>query len=130
MNINEIIDKIKLAIDLCGDGGNDPFTKEERDEIGKWLEVQRPKEYGHNIWHAGTKQEWKVGDILAYYECSTDHEGEYFIGKITKVYYEPYYEDWFYEFDDGCGATEESLSADECYTISEEYYNKHYNKHK
>ena len=129
MNVNEIIDKLEGAIGISFIEGNN-VTKEELDEIGKWLEAQRPKEYGHNTWHAGTKPEWKEGEILAYYECSTDHEGEYLVGKITKVYYEPYYEDWFYEFDDGCGATEESLSADECYTISEEYYNKHYNKHK
>lgn len=124
MTTNEIIDKLKGAIGISFIEGNN-VTKEELDEIGKWLEAQRPKEYGYTTWHAGTKPEWKVGDILAYFECSTDHEGEHLIGKITTVKFDEEYQDWFYTFENGTGDTEESLSSEECYTISEEYYGKH-----
>lgn len=129
MTTDEIIDKIKFAIELAGDGGVSPFSEEEYNEMMGFLNAQRPKEYGHNVWHAGTQPEWKVGDILAYYECTTDHEGEYCIGKITTVEFVEEYQDWFYTFENGTGDIEESLSIDECYTISEEYYNKHYKKH-
>lgn len=130
MNTNEIVDKIKLAIDLCGDGGNDPFTKEEREEMLQFIEAQRMPEIGHNVWNRGEHPRWKVGDILAYFECTTDFEGEHCIGKISSVEFDDEYEDWFYTFENGTGDIEESLSDDECYTISEEYYNKHYNKRK
>ena len=31
----EIINLLRLAVDLAGDGGPAPFTREEYDEIGK-----------------------------------------------------------------------------------------------
>lgn len=125
MDINETIDNLLLALDLCGDGGPTPFTSEQYEEMRNFLEAQRPKEYGHSTWNAGTKPKWKVGDILAWYEYSSDHEGEHIIGEITNAEFYDEYQDWFYTFDNGTGDTEESLDSEECYTISRDYYDKH-----
>lgn len=125
MNVNEIVEKIKLAIDLCGDGGNDPFTKEEREEMIKFLNAQKMHESGYSQWNRGEKPRWKEGDILAYYVCTSDLEGEHILGEIIDVRLDEDFDDWYYEFNGGYGDFEECLVEDECYTISKEYYEKH-----
>ena len=46
MNVDEIIDKIKFAIALCGDGGQSPFSNEELDEMYNFLNSQKYQEHG------------------------------------------------------------------------------------
>jgi len=125
MDVNEIIDKIKLDIDFCADGGNDPFTKEEREEMFNFLNAQKMCEHGGHQWIRGEKPCWKVGDILAYYECTSDYEGEHILGEIIAVRLDEDFQDWEYEFNNGYGDFEECLVDAECYTISKEYYEKH-----
>ena len=48
MNIDEIIDKIKFAIELCGDGGPSPFSTEEINEMYDFLNAQKYQEHGVN----------------------------------------------------------------------------------
>lgn len=128
MTVNEIIDKIKFAIEMCSDDGNDPFSKEEREEMFNFLNAQKLTDHGHNIWSRGEKPRWKVGDILAYYEYVSDCEGEYVLGEIVNVTLDEGFCDWLYEFNDGSTDHEEDLvNRYECYTISQEYYDKHFN---
>lgn len=128
MNTDKIIDNLRLALTMVQEKCFNPFTAEEENEMRSFLEAQRTPTNGQHVWVHGDEPMWGVGDILAYFECSTDHEGEYFIGKITNVEFLEEYQDWFYEFENGTGDTEESLSEAECYTISEDYYNKYTRK--
>lgn len=132
MNTDEIIDKLQLALELCGDGGPTPFTTEEYEEMHNFLEAQRMPEHGCHQWCRGKEPRWKVGDILAYYECYSDYEGEQILGEITKVEYDEYLDDWKYFFKDDTEPEEdeywngeERLVNEECYKISREYYEKH-----
>lgn len=127
MTVNEIIDKIKFAIEMCGDGGNDPFSDEEREEMFNFLNAHKLRENGHNTWSRGEKPRWKEGDILAYYEYTSDYEGEHVLGEIVNVTLDEDFCDWLYEFNDGSADYEENLvNHYECYTISQEYYDKHF----
>ena len=129
MKTDEIIDKLQLALELCGDGGPTPFTTEEYKEMHDFLEAQRTPEHGCHQWCRGKEPRWKVGDILAYYECYSDYEGEQILGEIIRVEISEN-DDWVYVFrddedEDGeYGCSEESLVNDECYKITKEYYDK------
>lgn len=67
------------------------------------------------IYICGKNPHWSVGDILAYYEFTSDCEGEIVLGKITKVELDEEYDDWLYTFEDGFQYDEESLLNDETY---------------
>ena len=67
------------------------------------------------VYIPGTEPTFSAGESLAYYECSTDCEGEIYIGTITKVEYCEYSNDWVYTFDDGTCQCEESLLTYEAY---------------
>ena len=131
MNTDEIIDKLQLVLELCGDGGPTPFTTEEYNEMHDFLELQRMPEHGCHQWCRGKEPRWKVGNILAYYECYSDYEGEQILGEIIGVEYDEYHDDWKYIFKDDEAedgeywCSEESLVNNECYKISREYYEKH-----
>lgn len=58
---------------------------------------------------AGKNPKWKVGDTLAYYELTSDLEGEQLLGKITSIEYYEYLVDWEYTFDKGIYYLEETL---------------------
>lgn len=68
------------------------------------------------VYIPGTEPTFHEGESLACYECSTDCEGEIYIGTITKVEYASYMNDWMYTFDDGTSQCEESLLTYEAYT--------------
>lgn len=88
------------------------------------LQQERPDEqpeYGYlSIEYVhGKKPRWSVGDVLAYYICTSNEEGEYLLGKIVNVEFDK--EDgWVYTFEDGSTWDEQSL-------VEEETYKKNYN---
>lgn len=128
MNVNEIIDCLKLAVELAGDGGPSPFTEEQYKEMNAFLDANRMPERGCNKWCMGEKPRWKVGDYLAYYELYSDYEGEGFYGEIVRIEKDDDFGDWLYTFKDEEGEyaiSEESLYDNDCYQVSKEYYEKH-----
>lgn len=60
----------------------------------------------------GKKPRWSIGDVLAYYICTSNEEGEYTLGKIVNIEFD---EDWIYTFEDDNVADEQSLVEDEAY---------------
>ena len=117
MNIDEIIDKIKFAIELCGDGGPSPFSNEELDEMYNFLNSQKYQERSSIVYKRGKEPRWNVGDTLAYYECYNDYEGEVSYGKVTKIELDENLDDWLYCFDDNCWESEECMIENETYRI-------------
>ena len=69
------------------------------------------------VYIPGTESTFSADETLAYYECSTDCEGEFCIGTITKVEFCEYSNDWMYTFEDGTSMCEESLLSMEAYQI-------------
>ena len=62
----------------------------------------------------GKKPKWNVGDVLAYYICTSNEEGEYPLGKIVNVEFDE--EDgWVYTFDDESTWDEQSLFEEDAY---------------
>ena len=128
MNINEIIDCLKLAVELACDGGPSPFTEEQYKEMNTFLDGNRMPEHGCHQWCMGEKPRWNVGDYIAHYECYSDYEGESFYGEIIRIEKDDEYGDWLYIFKDKDGeyaASEESMCDEECYKVSKEYYENH-----
>lgn len=79
-------------------------SKDEQPEYG-YLST----EYVH-----GKKSKWNVGDVLAYYVCTSNEEGEYPLGKIVNVEFDE--EDgWVYTFEDESMWDEQSLFEEEAY---------------
>ena len=115
MNIDEIIDKIKFAIELCGDDGPTPFSNEELDEMYNFLNSQKYQEHSSVVYKRGQSPRWNVGDILAYYECYNDYEGEVIYGKVTKIELDEDTDDWRYCFDDNTHDYEECMLDNETY---------------
>lgn len=115
MNVDEIIDKIKLAIEFCCDGEQSPFRKEEVDEMYNFLNSQKYQEHSSIGYTRGKEPRWKVGDTLAYYECCSDHEGEVLYGKVIKIELDEELDDWYYCFDDECWDSEECMLENETY---------------
>lgn len=79
-------------------------------------EEDEQPEYGYlsTEYVHGKKSRWNVGDVLAYYICTSNEEGEYPIGKITNVEFDE--EDgWVYTFEDGSVWDEQSLFEEEAY---------------
>jgi len=65
----------------------------------------------------GKNPKWKVGDTLAYYDLTTDREGEHPLGKIASIEYDEYLEDWIYVFDNNSSDLEETLLDIDAYII-------------
>lgn len=62
----------------------------------------------------GKKPRWSVGDVLAYYICTSNEEGEDILGKIVNVEFDE--EDgWVYTFEDESVRDEQSLVEEETY---------------
>lgn len=62
----------------------------------------------------GRKPRWGVGDILAYYICTSNEEGEDVLGKIVNVEFDE--EDgWVYTFEDESTWNEQSLVEEGTY---------------
>lgn len=77
-------------------------------------QLDEQPEYGYlsTKYVHGKKSRWSIGDVLAYYICTSNEEGEYTLGKIVNVEFD---EDWIYTFEDGNVADEQSLVEDEAY---------------
>ena len=67
------------------------------------------------VYIPGTEPLFCEGESLAYYECSTDFEGEIYVGTITKVEFSQYSNDWLYDFEEGGAMSEEELLNMEAY---------------
>ena len=62
----------------------------------------------------GRKPRWSVGDVLAYYICTSNEEGEDILGKIVNVEFDE--EDgWVYTFEDESTWDEQSLVEEGTY---------------
>jgi hypothetical protein len=73
------------------------------------------------VYIAGLEPLFAIGDFLAYYEFTSDHEGEEILGTVTDVKFDESCDDWLYTFEDGYIATDEEL-------LSYETYRKHNKK--
>ena len=89
------------------------FTGEQ--ETNKETEEQPEYSVIETIYRCGKKPHWNVGDTLAYYEFTSDCEGEIVLGKVTNVELDEEYNDWLYTFEDGSQYDEESLLSDQTY---------------
>lgn len=69
------------------------------EEIIPSLQQEQP-EYGYlsTEYIHGKKPRWNVGDVLAYYMCTSNEEGEYVIGKVSNVEFDDE-EGWLYTFE-------------------------------
>ena len=63
----------------------------------------------------GKKPHWNVGDTLAYYEFTSNVEGEHVFGKVASVEFNVETDDWTYVFDSGAIYDEEELITCEAY---------------
>jgi hypothetical protein len=70
-----------------------------------------------HLYQCGKKPRWNIGDTLAFYEVYSDSEGEYELGKVTKVKFDEEQCDWVYTFEDGSAYDEESLLVDQTYKL-------------
>lgn len=87
------------------------------------LQQENPEEqpeYGYlsTEYVCGKKSRWNVGDILAYYLCTSNEEGEMVIGKIVNVEFDDE-EGWIYTFEDEGTSDEQSLIEQGVYKIIE-----------
>ena len=69
------------------------------------------------LYICGTEPRYNVGDVLAEYECTTDHEGETVYGEIIEIKFDDYNEDWIYVFDDGTEVHEEYIINRDVYEL-------------
>lgn len=83
------------------------------------LQQEQP-EYGYlsTEYVHGKKPRWNVGDVLAYYLCTSNEEGEIVIGKIANVEFDDE-EGWIYTFEDEGASDEQSLTEEGAYKITE-----------
>lgn len=83
------------------------------------LQQEQP-EYGYlsTEYVHGKKPRWNVGDVLAYYLCTSNEEGEIVIGKIANVEFDDE-EGWIYTFEDEGASDEQSLTEQGVYKINE-----------
>lgn len=106
-------DYYKGKIDACKDiqefiGSLQQEQPDEQPEYG-YLST----EYVH-----GRKSKWNVGDVLAYYICTSNEEGERPLGKIVNVEFDE--EDgWIYTFEYERTWDEQSLIEEGVYKIIE-----------
>ena len=85
-------------------------------KVKEMVEYKQP-EYSclKTIYQCGKKPHWDIGDTLAYYEFYSDREGEFILGKITKVDFNEEQCDWSYTFEDGSLYYEQSLLEEQTY---------------
>ena len=78
-------------------------------------EQDEQPEYGYlsTEYINGKKSRWNAGDVLAYYVCTSNEEGEYLLGKIVNVEFDE--DGWVYTFEDESVWDEQSLVEEEAY---------------
>lgn len=92
--INTLKDSAKIE-----DSGAFYECKEILEYINKLEEECIPEHsYYEQIYHAGKKPRWEIGDVLAYYLFTQDEEGEFTLGVVTDV--EEGVDDWYYTLDE------------------------------
>lgn len=129
--MNKYIDAGKLKVEI--ERRKAPFKKDIEDgvyptylcalmdfeDLITSLQEEQQKEqpeYGYlsTEYVPGRKPRWSVGDVLAYYVCTSNEEGEYPLGKIVNVEFDE--EDgWVYTFEDESMQDEQSLFEEEVY---------------
>lgn len=67
-------------------------------------EIEQP-EYSYlekfqPVYHRGKNPTWEVGDTLAYYELTSDAEGECIYGTVAEVHFDEEHKDWRYQLKD------------------------------
>ena len=96
----------------CEKKGMTSFT----DIMLKQEQPDEQPEYGYLFteYVHGKKSRWNVGDVIAYYICTSNEEGEYLLGKIVNVEFDE--EDgWVYTFEDESTWDEQSLDEEGAY---------------
>ena len=89
-------------------------------EVKEIETTKTPKHsYFETIYHCGAEPIWKVGDILATYECYSDREGEYVYGEVIDV--KNGENDWIYTMKGDLGEYEDVCEKE---LISQEAYKK------
>lgn len=89
-------------------------------EVKEIEAAKTPKHsYFETIYHCGAEPIWKVGDILAAYECYSDREGEYVYGEVIDV--KNGENDWIYTIKSDFGEYEDVCEKE---LISQEAYKK------
>lgn len=83
------------------------------------LQQEQPDEqpeYGYlsTEYISGKKPKWSVGDVLAYYICTSNEEGEYSLGKIVNVEFDEE-DEWVYTFENERIWDEQSLLEEGAY---------------
>ena len=92
------------------------YYQSEKDSLLEESKKEQPEySFIESTYRCGKKPRWNIGDTLAYYEFTSDCEGERVLGKITDVELDEDIEDWVYIFEDGYRCDEESLLSDETY---------------
>ena len=110
-----IFEKVALAFAAWGGYHFHPKESLPKDEHQQEQLDEQP-EYGYlsTEYVHGRKPRWNVGDVLAYYICTSNEEGEYPLGKIVSVEFDE--EDgWVYTFEDESTWDEQSLVEEEAY---------------
>ena len=85
-------------------------------KAGKEQNQEEQQECGHFVseYVSGKKPKWNIGDVLAYYICTSNEEGERIIGKIANVEFDEE-AGWIYTFEDEGASDEESLVEEGAY---------------
>ena len=116
------IDKRLMSVnleELGNNGSHRVWTYNDVKDIVSSLQQEQPDEqpeYGYlsTEYVHGKKSRWNVGDVLAYYICTSNEEGEDVLGKIVNVEFDE--EDgWVYTFEDESTWDEQSLVEEGTY---------------
>ena len=123
-NIPNELGKTDYKVEIFTDGKPGLLDKPHNihlissDKIEDWGELvqQEQPEYGYlsTEYIHGKKPRWNVGDVLAYYICTSNEEGECIIGKVSNVEFDD--EDgWLYTIEDEYVDDEQSLVEEGVY---------------
>ena len=126
-NIPNELGKTDYKVEIFTDGKPGLLDKPHNihlissDKIEDWGELVQQEqteqpEYGYlsTEYIHGKKPRWNVGDVLVYYMCTSNEEGEYVIGKVSNVEFDDE-EGWLYTFENEDVYDEQSLVEDGVY---------------
>lgn len=108
--IYQLITGKKFYEDDSTESDVDSTVLDEKDTIT----IKREKN-SRFVYICGTEPCYNVGDVLAEYECTTDHEGEIVYGEIVEIKFDDYAKDWLYIFNDGTSVYEEYITDGDVY---------------
>lgn len=91
----ELVESIERFIDSIYYWFDDEFD----DYFCEPINNNQPEHgYFETIFHCGKEPRWKAGDVLAYYEFYSDHEGEEILGPVIRIEFKDDEQDWCYWF--------------------------------